>query len=256
MHGPAPRDFYDRQYHFGEDVDRPNPDRLWRALRELAPLSGATFLDIGCGVGWATRLVAARGHVAQAVGLDFSRTALQLAAQATDAQATDAHATDAPATAATGTPATGTPATGTPATGAPATLAAPVSWVCGDGTRLPFADGSFDRAFSFGSMEHFPDVAAGFTELARVLRPGAVAVSVVPNFYVRTAQPIEHRDTARGWRRIIEGTGLRVVRVRADPGPALFKNRRPARIALRIALRMLGAIPALRYQFIFVMRKP
>lgn len=249
MHGPAPRDFYDRQYHFGEDVDRPNPDRLWRALRELAPLRGATLLDIGCGVGWATRLAAGRGQVAQAVGLDFSRTALQLAAQGMDAQAMGAPPTRALPTSAS-VAAAGMAAS--PDTGA----AAPVSWVCGDGTRLPFADGSFDRAFSFGSMEHFPDVAAGFSELARVLRSGAVAVSVVPNFYVRTAQPIEHRDTARGWRRIIESAGLHVVRVAADPGPALFKNRRPARIALRIGLRVLGAIPAFRYQFIFVMRKP
>ena len=219
MHGPAPRDFYDRRYHFGEDVDRPNPDRLWRALRELMPLAGTTLLDLGCGVGWATRLAADRGGVAHAVGLDFSRTALTLAAQV------------------------------------PTSAASRIAWVGGDGTRLPFADAAFDRAFSFGSMEHFPDVAAGFAELARVLRPGGRAVSVVPNFYVRTAQPIEHRDTARGWRRIIEGAGLRVERVGADPGPALFKNVRLTRLALRIGLRVLGAIPSLRYQFIFVMRK-
>jgi ubiquinone/menaquinone biosynthesis C-methylase UbiE len=223
MHGPALREFYDREYHFGEDVDRPNPDRLWRALRELAPLAGTRLLDVGCGVGWATRLAAARGGVAQAVGLDFSQTALQLAAAATRR---------------------------------PGTASPLVSWVCGDGTRLPFPDASFDRAFSFGSMEHFPDVPAGFSELARVLRPGSLAVSVVPNFYVRTRQPVEHRDTLTGWRRIIESAGLRIVRVEADRGPAIFKNRRPSRVALRVALRLLGGIPAFRYQFIFVLQKP
>lgn len=223
MHGPALREFYDREYHFGEDVDRPNPDRLWRALRELAPLAGTRLLDVGCGVGWATRLAAVRGGVAQAVGLDFSQTALQLA--------------DA-------------------ATRRPGNASPLMSWVCGDGTRLPFPDGSFDRAFSFGSMEHFPDVRAGFAELARVLRAGGRAVSVVPNFYVRTRQPVEHRDTVTGWRRLIEGAGLRIVRVEADRGPAIFKNYRPSRVALRIGLRLLGAIPAFRYQFIFVLRKP
>jgi SAM-dependent methyltransferase len=205
-------------------------------------------------VGWATRLAAARGQVAQAVGLDFSRTALQLAAQGMGAPAMGARPRDTQATGAL--PTSVTVAAANTASAFDIGAAAPVSWVCGDGTRLPFADGSFDRAFSFGSMEHFPDVATGFSELARVLRSGAVAVSVVPNFYVRTAQPIEHRDTARGWRRIIERAGLRVIKVGADSGPALFKNRRPARIALRIGLRLLGAIPALRYQFIFVMRKP
>ena len=220
MHGPALREFYDREYHFGEDVDRPNPERLWRAVRELEPLGGTTLLDLGCGVGWATRLAATRGRVQDAVGLDFSRTALHAAASAGTTD--DTH----------------------------------IAWVCGDGTALPFPAGAFDRAFSFGSMEHFPDVAAGFRELARVLRPGALAVTVVPNFYVRTAQPVEHRDTEGGWRRLITDAGLDVVRVRADPGPAIFKNRRPLRIVLRLGLRLLGLIPAFRYQFIFVMRKP
>jgi SAM-dependent methyltransferase len=229
MHGPALREFYDREYHFGEDVDRPNPERLWRAVRELEPLAGTTLLDLGCGVGWATRLAAARGRVRDAVGLDFSRTALHAAAS------------------------TG-PANGT--AGAPDGAPARITWVCGDGTALPFPAGTFDRAFSFGSMEHFPDVAAGFRELARVLRPGAIAVTVVPNFYVRTAQPVEHRDTESGWRRLITGAGLEVVRVRADPGPAIFKNRRPLRIMLRVGLRLLGLVPAFHYQFIFVMRKP
>ena len=215
----ALRAFYDSQYHFGEDVDRPNPARLWHALRELEPLAGTRFLDLGCGVGWATRIAEERGRVAVPIGLDFSRTALSLAQQATP----------------------------------PASVA---RWVVGDGTRLPFADASFDRVFSFGSMEHFPDVRQGFVELARILRPGALAVTVVPNFYVRTAQLVEHRDTEGGWRRLIAGAGLDVVRVGADTGPALFKNRRPSRIALRMALRVVGSLPPFRYQFIFVMRKP
>jgi SAM-dependent methyltransferase len=229
MHGPALREFYDREYHFGEDVDRPNPERLWRAVRELEPLAGATLLDLGCGVGWASRLAATRGRVRDAVGLDFSRTALRAAASAGETNATAK---------------------------APDGALARIAWVCGDGTALPFSAGAFDRAFSFGSMEHFPDVAAGFRELARVLRPGAIAVTVVPNFCVRTAQPVEHRDTEDGWRRLITGAGLEVLRVRADPGPAIFKNRRPLRIALRLGLRLLGLVPAFRYQFIFVMRKP
>lgn len=217
---PSARAFYDRQYHFAEDVDRPNPARLWRALRPLEPLAGTTLLDLGCGVGWATRLVADQGAVARAVGLDFSRTALTLAA----AQPRPSRAS-------------------------------PIDWVCGDGTGLPFANGSFDRAFSFGSMEHFLDVHRGFAEMARVLRPGGAGVSVVPNFYVRTGQPVEYRASLAGWQRIIERAGLTITGIWGDPGPAIGKNRRPVRLALRIGLRAIGAIPWLRYQFIIRVRK-
>lgn len=212
------RTFYDEQYHYGEDVDRPNPDRLWHALRVLEPLKGTRFLDLGSGVGWATDIAVERGGVASTIGLDFSSRAIAMAAQRE-------------------------------------TPRDQMAWVVGDGMTLPFADASFDRVFSFGSMEHFPDVRQGFREMARVLTRDGRGVSVVPNFYIKTAQPIEHRDTLAGWTRIINDAGLEVVRVGGDPGPAIFKNRRPLRVALRLALRAIGALPTLRYQFIFLVRK-
>ncbi len=188
---------------------------MWRAMREIAPLGGTDFLDLGCGAGWATRL-ARRNGVRHAVGLDFSATALELARR---------HSPD-------------------------------TSWVLGDGTTLPFADATFDRVYSHGSMEHFPDVPKGFRELHRVLRPGGLAVTVVPNFYIRTEQPLEFRATQAGWRGVAEEAGLRVLRVGTDWGPEIFKNRKVARIALRLALRVLSAIPPLRYQFVLVLQKP
>ena len=69
------REYYEESYHFDEDVERPNFPRLWRALRFLEPLNGATFLDLGCGVGWATNLAIARGGGALGMGLDLSARA-------------------------------------------------------------------------------------------------------------------------------------------------------------------------------------
>jgi ubiquinone/menaquinone biosynthesis C-methylase UbiE len=46
----------------------------------------------------------------------------------------------------------------------------------GDGQSLPFQNGIFDAAFSLFGLMFFPDRAAGFRELARVLRPGCPAV--------------------------------------------------------------------------------
>lgn len=45
-----------------------------------------------------------------------------------------------------------------------------------DGQALPFADASFDAAFSMFGLMFFPDRGAGFRELRRVLRPGGRAV--------------------------------------------------------------------------------
>lgn len=216
MTPPAPRAYYEARYHFDEDVERPQAERLWRALRELAPLAGTALLDLGSGVGWGAELARARGGVRAAVGLDFSRRALGLARRRTQGG----------------------------------------SWVQGDGTALPFRDGAFDRVFSFGSLEHFPDVRHGLSEAFRILRSGGLAVLVVPNFYVRTEQPLEFRATRKGWERVIQAAGFQVVRVGTDSGPAIFKNYRPARILVRLLLRLVSLAPPLRYQFVFVLRKP
>ncbi len=213
---PAARDFYEAEYPFDEDVERPNLPRLWRALRELEPLAGTALLDLGSGVGWATRLALLRGPAKTAVGLDFSRRALTLGRRHT------------------------------PRAG----------WVHGDGTALPFRDGAFDRVLSFGSLEHFPSPRRGLDEAFRVLRAGGLAVIVVPNFYVRTPQPLEFRATRRGWERLVRASGFEIVRVATDAGPAILKNYKPLRIVLRLLLRLLSLVPPLRYQFVFVLRKP
>jgi demethylmenaquinone methyltransferase / 2-methoxy-6-polyprenyl-1,4-benzoquinol methylase len=48
----------------------------------------------------------------------------------------------------------------------------PVAPLCGDALRLPFPDGSFDRAMVAFGVRNLSDPAAGFRELARVLRSG------------------------------------------------------------------------------------
>ncbi|HEX2780650.1 MAG TPA: hypothetical protein VHM30_14190, partial [Gemmatimonadaceae bacterium] len=55
------RKYYDTEYHFAEDVENPNLDRLLRSMAHLGDLRGLRFLDLGCGVGWAARLAAKPG---------------------------------------------------------------------------------------------------------------------------------------------------------------------------------------------------
>lgn len=51
----------------------------------------------------------------------------------------------------------------------------------GDATRLPFADGSFDRVITSEVLEHIPADTAAIAELVRVLRPGGAFACTVPN---------------------------------------------------------------------------
>jgi len=46
----------------------------------------------------------------------------------------------------------------------------------GDGMALPYESATFDAGYSMFGLMFFPDRAAGFRELARVLKPGAKAV--------------------------------------------------------------------------------
>jgi SAM-dependent methyltransferase len=110
-----------------------------RAL-ELADVDGSTrVLDVACGPGTLTFLAAPQ--VDQVTSLDFSRDMIaELEARKKELGADN------------------------------------VTALVGDGQALPFEDDAFDAAFSMFGLMFFPDRHKGFTELARVLRPGGAAV--------------------------------------------------------------------------------
>ncbi len=54
-------------------------------------------------------------------------------------------------------------------------------FVCADGIRLPFADGSYDAVVSFETIEHLEYYEAFLLECGRVLRPGGLMICSTPN---------------------------------------------------------------------------
>lgn len=115
---------------------RPEEDRATYANRTgwtSDDLGGATVLDAGCGMGRYLRVAAEMG--ANVVGLDLSestRAAKDLTAD----------------------------------------LADRVLILRGDLLRPPLAEGTFDRIYSIGVLDHTPDPRRAFLALARLLKPG------------------------------------------------------------------------------------
>ena len=122
----------------------------------------------------------------------------------------------------------------------------PLRAVCGDVRRLPFADASFDVVVSNSTLDHFDsttDIESSLSELARVLRPGGVAIVTVDNprnlghpllrFAARTGM-VPYRLGAtfdrRGLAEAVGRTGLRV-----DDTTTLLHNPRLVAAALAAA---------------------
>ncbi len=58
----------------------------------------------------------------------------------------------------------------------------------GDATKLPFADGTFDRVVTSEVLEHIQDDVGAIAELARVLKPGGTLGVTVPCMVAREDQ--------------------------------------------------------------------
>ena len=111
------------------------------ALIPFDELEGKDVLEIGCGTGVHTRLLAAAG--AKVTAVDLTPTAVELTTQRL-------------------------------------TLAGLVADVLeADAESLPFPDGSFDFVWSWGVIHHSADTSRVIAEIARVLRPeGRLALMV------------------------------------------------------------------------------
>ena len=53
----------------------------------------------------------------------------------------------------------------------------------GDATRLPFADGTFDRVITSEVLEHVQDDVSAIAEMVRVLKPGGTFAGTVPTWF-------------------------------------------------------------------------
>lgn len=135
--------------HGGWDVDEflataaAPVDRVLRLLSAVDLSLGDRVLDFGCGAGRLSNALAA--HAKEVVGIDIAQSMVD------EANRINRHPDR-------------------------------VSFVAYDGTRLPFADESFDAVVSLISIQHSPPAVqvACLVELQRVVRPDGVLVLQIP----------------------------------------------------------------------------
>ncbi|MDX8402291.1 MAG: malonyl-ACP O-methyltransferase BioC, partial [Mariprofundaceae bacterium] len=125
-------------------LQREIADRLLAHLAFVKLVPGRV-LDVGCGTGYFTRLLRARWPKAAVVGLDLSEAMLHAARRKSPRRGWFGRRDRQ-------------------------------GWICGDGCRLPFADGSFDLVCSNLAMQWAPDPLAMMAEMRRVLAPGGLMV--------------------------------------------------------------------------------
>jgi SAM-dependent methyltransferase len=179
------REAYDEIYS-REGILHRDSFYLW-LIGLLNPVTGRSLLDISCGEG---RLVAlAKEAGLEAIGVDFSIEGVRKGSQ------------NCPE----------------------------AKWAGCDGEALPFDDGRMDYITHIGSLEHYQDPSRGAKEIGRVLKPGGVACILLPNAFgllgnirhvLRTGQvfddglqPIQRYGTRGAWVALLEGGGLKVLRV-------------------------------------------
>jgi arsenite methyltransferase len=121
----------------------------WEITRQLIDLIQVdehdNLLDLGCGAGWATRVIAQKAARGFVVGIDLSDRMI--------AQARSAYRNP------------------------PNTL-----FVVADAEQIPCAGGFFNSLLSIESIYYHPDIDAAFAEVHRILRPNGKAYFLL-NYY-------------------------------------------------------------------------
>lgn len=174
----------------GDSMERGHRPVGEQAIARMKVSAEANVLDVGCGSGWAARLLAQdAGHV---VGIDVSDEMIRVARE----QSSDL---------------------------------ANVEYQVASAENLPFPDAMFTHAFSMESLYYYADIGKALGEIARVLQPGGHFVTVVDLYkenpathqWIETLKvPVQLLSTAE-YRSLFEAAGFVDIRDERllDPTP-------------------------------------
>ena len=176
----------------GDSMERGHRPVGEQAIAKMQIPADAVVLDVGCGSGWAARLIgtqASQGHV---IGIDVSDEMIRLASD---------QSRDFPN----------------------------LEFKVASAESLPFGDAKFSHAFSMESLYYYADIEAAAREIRRVLRPGALFVTVVDLYkenepshqWIDNLKVPVHLLSADDYRALLERVGFSDVRDERviDPTP-------------------------------------
>ncbi|HEV2914015.1 MAG TPA: class I SAM-dependent methyltransferase [Pyrinomonadaceae bacterium] len=125
-----------------ESMERAHRPTGEQAIARMNVGKGSRVLDLGCGSGWATRLLAGQAVDGIVIGIDISDEMIERARKLSADYGN-------------------------------------VEFRLASAERLPFEDDYFSHAFSMESLYYYADIAAALREVHRVLEPGGLFVTVV-----------------------------------------------------------------------------
>ncbi len=148
----------------GEKMEQHHLDITLKTLRLMDLRAGQRVLDLGCGSGWATRLLARvaapqSDQDANVVGLDVSDEMIRLAREAS-------------------------------------LEVENIRYTVGSATRIPEQEGTFDRVLSVESFYYYPDQRAALDEVFRVMAPQA-RLFILINLYSDNQYSLQWVDKLR-----------------------------------------------------------
>jgi ubiquinone/menaquinone biosynthesis C-methylase UbiE len=149
----------------GEKMEQHHLDITLKTLRSMDLRPGQRVLDLGCGAGWATRLLARAvlddsGSISrnetQVLGLDVSDEMIRLARETSQGFSN-------------------------------------LTYVVGSASQIPWQNGFFDRVLSVESFYYYPDQGLSLDELVRVMAPGG-CLFILLNLYTDNEYSLQWVD--------------------------------------------------------------
>ena len=176
----------------GDSMERGHRPVGEQAIVKMQIPANAVVLDVGCGSGWAARLIATQASQGHVIGIDVSDEMIRLASD---------QSRDFPN----------------------------LEFKVASAESLPFGDAKFSHAFSMESLYYYADIEAAAREIRRVLRPGGLFVTVVDLYkenepshqWIDNLNVPVHLLSANDYRALFERVGFSDVRDERviDPTP-------------------------------------